>query len=135
MGILTSMFTAVSGLSTYGNALGVIGNNIANVGTVGFKGSRSSFAELVSSSLSSSQQVGLGVRVASVDGNFSQGSLNTPVIRSTWRSTVMDSFNCKIAPAPIFIRGPGNSNSINWEKSSIPPAICCRDIRRLRAAL
>ena len=77
MGILTSMFTAVSGLSTYGNALGVIGNNIANVGTVGFKGSRSSFAELVSSSLSSSQQVGLGVRVASVDGNFSQGSLNT----------------------------------------------------------
>ena len=77
MGILTSMFTAVSGLSTYGNALGVIGNNIANVGTVGCKGSRSSFAELVSSSLSSSQQVGLGVRVASVDGNFSQGSLNT----------------------------------------------------------
>ena len=77
MGILTSMFTAVSGLSTYGNALGVIGNNVANVGTVGFKGSRSSFAELVSSSLSSSQQVGLGVRVTSVQGNFAQGSLNT----------------------------------------------------------
>lgn len=77
MGILTSMFTAVSGLSTYGNALGVIGNNVANVGTVGFKGSRTSFAELVSSSLSSAQQVGLGVRVAAVQGNFSQGSLNT----------------------------------------------------------
>lgn len=42
MGILTSMFTAVSGLNAYGNAMGVIGNNIANVGTIGFKGSRAS---------------------------------------------------------------------------------------------
>ena len=53
MGILTSMFTAVSGLNAYGNALGVIGNNVANVGTVGFKSSRTAFAELVSASLAS----------------------------------------------------------------------------------
>jgi flagellar hook-associated protein FlgK len=43
MGILTSMFTAVTGLSSYGNAMGVIGNNIANVGTAGFKSSRATF--------------------------------------------------------------------------------------------
>lgn len=80
MGILTSMFTAVSGLSAYGNALAVIGNNVANVGTVGFKSSRSAFAELVSASLSNAfgaQQVGLGVHLNGVQGNFTQGSLIT----------------------------------------------------------
>ena len=54
MGILTSMFTAVTGLSSYGNAMGVIGNNIANVGTAGFKSSRATFSDLISSSLPSS---------------------------------------------------------------------------------
>ena len=47
MGILTSMFTAVTGLSSYGNAMGVIGNNIANVGTAGFKSSRATFSDLI----------------------------------------------------------------------------------------
>ena len=78
MGILSSMFTAVSGLNAYGNALAVIGNNVANVGTVGFKSSRAAFAELVSASLSSANlQVGLGVHLNAVQGNFTQGSLNT----------------------------------------------------------
>jgi flagellar hook protein FlgE len=78
MGILSSMFTAVSGLNAYGNALAVIGNNVANVGTVGFKSSRAAFAELVSASLASGNlQVGLGVHLNAVQGNFTQGSLNT----------------------------------------------------------
>jgi flagellar hook protein FlgE len=78
MGILSSMFTAVSGLNAYGNALAVIGNNVANVGTVGYKSSRAAFAELVSASLSSANlQVGLGVHMSAVQGNFTQGSLNT----------------------------------------------------------
>jgi len=79
MGILTSMFTAVSGLNTYGNALSVIGNNVANVGTVGFKSSRAEFADLVSASLaagSGGEQVGLGVFLNGVQTNFSQGSLS-----------------------------------------------------------
>lgn len=80
MGILTSMFTAVSGLSTYGNAMGVIGNNIANVGTAGFKSSRATFSDLISSSLaggSGSDQIGLGVYLNDVQTNFSQGSMTT----------------------------------------------------------
>ncbi|WP_447977067.1 flagellar hook protein FlgE [Candidatus Nitrospira bockiana] len=80
MGILTSMFTAVSGLNAYGNALAVIGNNVANVGTVGFKSSRASFAELISASLANafgSQQVGLGVYLNQIQGNFTQGSIST----------------------------------------------------------
>ncbi|MFO0775898.1 MAG: flagellar hook protein FlgE [Nitrospiraceae bacterium] len=79
MGILTSMFTAVSGLNAYGNAMGIIGNNIANVGTAGFKGSRPAFADLVSSSLvgASGSSQGLGVFLADVQGVFTQGSLTT----------------------------------------------------------
>ena len=80
MGILTSLFSAVSGLNSYGNAMSVIGNNIANVGTVGFKSSRSSFADLVSASLgggSSAAQVGLGVFLNDVQTSFSQGSLTS----------------------------------------------------------
>jgi flagellar hook protein FlgE len=80
MGILTSLFSAVSGLNSYGNAMSVIGNNIANVGTVGFKSSRASFADLVSASLgggSSTGQVGLGVFLNDVQTSFTQGSLST----------------------------------------------------------
>ena len=79
MGILTSLFTAESGLNTYGNAMSVIGNNVANVGTVGFKSSRAAFADLVSASLgagSGGAQVGLGVFLNDVHTNFSQGSLS-----------------------------------------------------------
>ena len=80
MGILTGMFTAVTGLNSYGNAMSVIGNNIANVGTVGYKSSRASFAELVSVSLaggSGSDQIGLGVFLNDVQANFAQGSMTT----------------------------------------------------------
>ncbi|HRC43226.1 MAG TPA: flagellar hook protein FlgE [Nitrospira sp.] len=80
MGILTSMFTAVTGLSSYGNAMGVIGNNIANVGTAGFKSSRATFSDLISSSLgggAGSDQIGLGVFLNDVQTNFSQGSMTT----------------------------------------------------------
>ena len=79
MGILTSMFTAVSGLNTYGNAMSVIGNNIANVGTAGFKSSRASFADLVSASLGGGSgigQVGLGVFLNDIQASFTQGSLS-----------------------------------------------------------
>jgi len=66
----------------------VIGNNIANVETAGFKSSRVSFAEMMNqrlgrsgggseSSPQNSNQVGLGVRVSSIDRNFSQGAIQT----------------------------------------------------------
>jgi flagellar hook protein FlgE len=80
MGILSSLFTGVSGLNANGNALSVIGNNIANLSTIGFKSSRSVFADLISSSLGGAGgaiQTGLGVSLNGVQGNFSQGSLST----------------------------------------------------------
>lgn len=80
MGILSSLFAGVSGLNANGMALSVVGNNIANLSTVGFKGSRATFADLISSSISGGSgaiQTGIGVALTSVQGNFSQGSLAT----------------------------------------------------------
>jgi flagellar hook protein FlgE len=79
MGILTSLFTAVSGLNTYGNALSITGNNIANIGTVGFKSSRAVFADLVSAALAAGAgggQVGLGVMLSTAQTDFSKGSIS-----------------------------------------------------------
>ena len=44
MGILSALFAAVSGLNANGTNLSIIGNNIANTGTVGFKSSCANFA-------------------------------------------------------------------------------------------
>jgi len=77
--MLSSLYTGISGLTVYGNAMSVIGNNIANINTVGFKAARVSFADLYSMALTNSAvgqiQVGRGVRMSSVDQLFTQGSL------------------------------------------------------------
>jgi len=80
MGIMSSLFAGVSGLNANGTALSVIGNNIANMSTVGFKSSKATFADLISSSISGGSgavQTGIGVSLTSVQGNFAQGSLAT----------------------------------------------------------
>jgi len=77
MGILSSLYSGVSGLSTNGNALSVIGNNIANSNTIGFKSGRSVFSDLLSSSISASggiSQVGRGAGMSTVDNIFTQGT-------------------------------------------------------------
>jgi flagellar hook protein FlgE len=61
----------LSGLKAASQKLDVIGNNIANSGTVGFKASSVSFADVYASS-----RVGLGTQVAAVNQNFSVGNLS-----------------------------------------------------------
>ncbi len=69
--------TALSGLNAASNNLAVTGNNIANANTVGFKKSRSEFADVYASSLGgvSATTPGAGVRVANVSQQFNQGNL------------------------------------------------------------
>ncbi len=76
MGV-NALFTAVSGLDANQTYLGVIGNNIANSNTIGFKSSDPVFENLVSQTLSgtSSSQEGLGTDVYSIQQQFSQGAL------------------------------------------------------------
>jgi len=71
--MLTSLFTAVSGMNANGTALSVIGDNISNMNTTAFKKSRASFGDILSQSIGSSQ-VGRGVMLHSVTPMFTQGS-------------------------------------------------------------
>lgn len=77
MGVSSSLYSGVSGLNANGNAMSVIGNNIANANTIGFKSSRAIFGDLLSSQISGSggiSQVGRGVGLSIVDNVFSQGT-------------------------------------------------------------
>ena len=48
MPLTGALYSGVSGINTNGNAMNVIGDNIANVNTVGFKGSRAVFSDMLS---------------------------------------------------------------------------------------
>lgn len=83
---LRSLFSGVSGLRAQSNAMDVIGNNIANVNTAGYKRSRITFSDLLYQTVSGATastgqrggtnpvQFGLGVRTNSVDNIFTQGN-------------------------------------------------------------
>ncbi|MEY4551321.1 MAG: hypothetical protein RL685_7516 [Pseudomonadota bacterium] len=81
--VLRAMFSGVSGLRAEGEALGVVGDNIANVNTVGFKSQRAIFQDVLGHSIlagTSSALPGSGVRMGDVQQLFTQGSLtNTGV--------------------------------------------------------
>jgi flagellar hook protein FlgE len=79
MGLLSSLFAGVSGLNAAGDAISVIGDNIANSQTTGFKASRAEFTAVLSESIGGgvSGQIGAGARLAAVRVNFGQGSLET----------------------------------------------------------
>lgn len=80
MGLSASMWTSVSGLLMHGEKMNVVGNNIANVSTLGFKAQRMDFQDFVynnSFSAAGTTQIGRGVSVAAVLGDFSQGSFET----------------------------------------------------------
>jgi flagellar hook protein FlgE len=67
----------ISGLNATSRNLDVIGNNIANANTIGAKVSRLEFADMYSSALGGAKQPGVGVAVAAVAQNFSQGSITS----------------------------------------------------------
>lgn len=87
MPLTTSLFSGVTGLRNHQVMLDVIGNNISNLNTIGFKGSRATFAEMFSQTRLSAfrpsgesgginpQQIGLGSMVGSIDAMFTQGGL------------------------------------------------------------
>ncbi len=80
MSLSATMWTSVSGLLGHGKKMNTIGNNIANINTVGFKGQRMDFADFVyqdTNSLAGPTQNGFGVQVGAIMGNFSQGAFET----------------------------------------------------------
>ncbi|GAM09690.1 flagellar hook protein FlgE [Geobacter sp. OR-1] len=74
MSITSAMYTGISGLNANGEAISVLGNNISNVNTIGFKNGRMLFSDVLSSSIGNNSQIGRGVQIQAVQNNFSQGS-------------------------------------------------------------
>jgi flagellar hook protein FlgE len=73
MSITKAMWTGVSGLSAEGQALGVVGDNVANSNTIGFKQSRAIFEDVLGGAIGSN--LGGGVRMARSQQLFAQGSV------------------------------------------------------------
>ncbi|MGB1380243.1 MAG: flagellar hook protein FlgE [Ilumatobacteraceae bacterium] len=87
--MIRSMFSAISGLRAHRTMLDVVGNNISNTSTAGFKSSATVFEDVLSETLQGAgagaedgttggtnpSQIGLGVSVARISTNFSQGAL------------------------------------------------------------
>lgn len=86
MALLNSLFAGVSGLRNHQAMMDVIGNNISNVNTIGYKGSRVTFSDTFNqfvkagtnptstSGGTNSFQVGLGMKINSIDRNWNQGT-------------------------------------------------------------
>lgn len=110
----SALFTGVTALQVNQRTLDVIAANIANVNTTGYRGSRVLFQDLFSQTLSgpkqptarfggvNPQQVGLGVRIASIDVNHTQGSLFTTGIAS----------DLAIQGNGFFILSPGEGSNV-----------------------
>jgi flagellar hook protein FlgE len=87
--MLRSMYSGIGGMKNFQVKLDVIGNNIANVNTYGFKKGRTIFKDLVSQQIAGAsaptanrggvnpKQVGLGTQLAAIDTVHTQGSLQT----------------------------------------------------------
>jgi flagellar hook protein FlgE len=87
--MLRSLFSGISGLRAHQQMMDVTGNNIANVNTTGYKSSQAVFQDTLSQMVNAAgapqnqgggtnpAQAGLGVRLASINANFSQGAAQT----------------------------------------------------------
>lgn len=69
----------LSGLNAASKTLEVIGNNVSNASTVGFKQSRAEFADVYANSLtgSGSSQIGIGTKISTVAQQFTQGNISS----------------------------------------------------------
>lgn len=83
-----SFYTGLSGLQSSAAALNVIGNNLANINTAGFKRSQADFAQIMSNTIlgisgaGNPIQAGLGVKTTEIVAKFEQGSIATTGIKT-----------------------------------------------------
>jgi len=76
MALTGALFAGVSGINSNGNAMNIIGDNVANANTIGFKSSRAVFFDLLSADVGGSK-IGLGSRLAASNRLFVQGGVET----------------------------------------------------------
>ena len=110
MSLSASMWTAVTGLLVHGEKMNVVGNNIANVNTVAFKGSRMDFEDFVHQDVYAAAgptQVGRGAHIGAIYGNFTQGSIENTT----------DPTDLAISGRGFFKVVPKNSNDVFYTRA------------------
>lgn len=117
--MMRSLWSGVSGLQTSQDFMDVVGNNVANVNTVGYKASQINFSDVLAQTLSGAtgpqgalggmnpMQIGLGTQVASTSKNFSQGSLQTTNVTT----------NLAIQGNGFFIVSADNGNTYKYTRA------------------
>jgi len=110
MSLSSSLFTGTSGLKNMGNALQVVGNNISNLNTIGFKKGRTTFADTLYENVATqagTAQMGRGMAVGDVSQNFAQGSFE-----STGNTT-----DLSIGGDGFFIMRQANSDNVFYSRA------------------
>lgn len=105
MGLGSAMNSGISGLQAFSNSMSVIGNNLANTNTTGYKASRTLFSDLIPDNVFGTggvSQIGRGATLSKVDNIFSQGS-----IESTNSITDL----AIEGPGFFIVQAPGNQTS------------------------
>ena len=86
MSLLTALSSGTTGLQASALELSVVGDNIANAATIGFKSARATFEDaLTQSVIGGTGEIGLGARLQSVQKILTQGALTSTGITPTCR--------------------------------------------------
>ncbi|QTE29876.1 flagellar hook protein FlgE [Pengzhenrongella sicca] len=119
--MLRSLFSGISGLKAHQTMLDVSGNNIANVNTTGYKSSQTQFQDTLSQVISTATagtnaaggtnpaQVGLGVRVAGITTNFTQGAAQLTNVSTDMMISGDGFFTVRSGAQTLFTRAGGFS--------------------------
>ena len=108
--LLSSFYTGLSGLQANATALNVVGNNLANINTAGFKRSQANFAQVMSNTIDgvsgagNPNQVGLGTQTTEVVAKFEQGSIQTTGIKTHMAIQGEGFFQVDVAGTQAFTR-------------------------------
>lgn len=123
--MMRSMFAGVSGLRSHQTMMDVVGNNIANVNTAGYKSAQVTFEEALAQTLqgpagsgssrggTNPLQIGLGVNVASIDGVFTQGAIQVTGRPTDLAISGDGFFMLELDGARVY----GRSGSFRWDES------------------
>ena len=111
--MMRSLYSGVSGLKTHQTKMDVIGNNIANVNTVAFKSSSTTFSEIMYQTISSASgatQTKGGINAKQIGLGVTTGSTSVNITSPGATQTTGDAFDLKITGDSFFIVNNGTEN-------------------------
>lgn len=111
--MMRSLYSGVSGLKTHQTKMDVIGNNIANVNTVAFKSSTTTFSEIMYQTISSASgatQTKGGINAKQIGLGVTTGSTSVNITSPGATQTTGDAFDLKITGDSFFIVNNGTEN-------------------------